>query len=127
MLGQMEGLIMKEFIVQFVVQARDVKDALGQGEQYLNTGSRCVDLNVIELTEETVFAPLTKPATAKRLGEDPKVSCPWCSGEIAPVNTDMNVAVFHYTDPKDTRAAIRNPAMCPSCHGVGGWEDFGVE
>ncbi len=56
--------------------------------------------------------------------------CPWCAKKVKPLATaeHKHEAVFVYSDPKkDPRAIARNPAMCPECFGVGGWEDFQVE
>lgn len=58
---------MKNYTVTFIVQAKDVHDALSQAEGYLNTGDRCVDCNV----EATVWLDenRTMPVPAKRLEE----------------------------------------------------------
>ena len=56
---------------------------------------------------------------------DESGSCPWCGSDSEPVPTDLEVAEFRYSDPKEPSSLRRNPAMCPDCHGVGGWEDWG--
>ncbi len=64
-------------------------------------------------------APMAEPATA--------TACPWCGGHAEPVPTDLEVAEFVHSDPhRDPRALARNPAMCPDCHGVGSYEDWGI-
>lgn len=52
--------------------------------------------------------------------------CPWCGSKQAPVATDVEVANFVHSDPRDPKARARNPLMCPECHGVGGFEDWGL-
>jgi hypothetical protein len=56
----------------------------------------------------------------------PKVCCPWCGSEAPPELTNLNYANFVHSDPKDPKVLARNPAMCPDCFGVGGWEDWGM-
>lgn len=57
-----------------------------------------------------------------------KTECPWCGSSMQPVSTDeyIELAEFVYSDKRDPKARKRNPAMCPDCHGVGGWEDWGL-
>lgn len=68
------------------------------------------------------------PAAEMRLAAPP-TQCPWCPSKAAPVATDPNVANFkHLPDTREGRERHmqKNPAMCPDCHGVGGWEDWGL-
>jgi hypothetical protein len=52
--------------------------------------------------------------------------CPWCDMEVVPVRNDgTGDSVLGYTDKATWMA--RNPAMCPECNLVAGWEDFGID
>jgi len=55
---------MKQYLVQFVVQAESVPDALSQAERYLNTGTRCVDCDVVAMIDNKPY-----PTPAPRLGD----------------------------------------------------------
>lgn len=55
-----------------------------------------------------------------------KYQCPWCEEYIEPIQNDGSGVSQFISNPheKDAHWLSKNPAMCPECLGVGGWEDF---
>lgn len=62
-------------------------------------------------------------ADANKPQHTPRYQCPWCYEDVEPVPTDDR-AISNIGNHVDRS---RNPAMCPECFGVGGYEDFGVD